>query len=188
MASKEVWGRISNKRDTEENWLKNDPVLLDAEIVFVDEPDGGIRYKLGDGVSKFSALKYLDLDEDDALTLVTELELLQLVANEDGSLCTDENGKLISLQKESGDYEFVRLNDVPVATDLQTEPYALIVHDGKVMQSAELALKKDVAESLADLYSPSDELLSLITADMLPAIYTGNKILTDGAGRIVLRY
>lgn len=52
-----LYGRIKHKRDLEVNWLKNNPTLLNGEMVFVDTTDG-LRMKVGDGVSKFAELDY----------------------------------------------------------------------------------------------------------------------------------
>lgn len=50
--------RIKLKRDTEANWLSQDPVLLDGEIAIVRLDDGETRKKIGDGTKKFSELPY----------------------------------------------------------------------------------------------------------------------------------
>ncbi len=50
--------RVQNKRDTQENWEKNNPVLLDGEIIIVDLPDGTHKNKTGDGVSNYAALQF----------------------------------------------------------------------------------------------------------------------------------
>lgn len=60
MASKNIKTRIKYKRDTSANWTKNDPVLLNGEIVIVDTANGETRTKTGDGKSKYSALPFDD--------------------------------------------------------------------------------------------------------------------------------
>ena len=52
MATKTYNARVQNKRDTSANWTKNDPVLLDGEIIIVDTSAGEVRYKVGDGTKK----------------------------------------------------------------------------------------------------------------------------------------
>ena len=47
---------VKLKWDTEENWLTNDPVLLEGELAFTSNKYGD--YKIGDGNSKWSALSY----------------------------------------------------------------------------------------------------------------------------------
>lgn len=59
--------RVQDKRDTEENWLSHDPVLLDGESIIVDLASGGIRRKTGDGVTKYSELPFDDADLQDAI-------------------------------------------------------------------------------------------------------------------------
>ena len=60
MASKNIKTRIKHKRDTSANWTKNDPVLLNGEVVIVDTANGETRTKTGDGTSKYSALPFDD--------------------------------------------------------------------------------------------------------------------------------
>ena len=52
------------RSDTKANWLAKDPVLGDGE--FVIEKDSKL-YKIGDGVSKYSALEYGGAELDDEL-------------------------------------------------------------------------------------------------------------------------
>ena len=60
MATKTFNARVQNKRDTSANWTANDPVLLDGEIIIVDTASGEVRYKVGDGVKKYSQLPFSD--------------------------------------------------------------------------------------------------------------------------------
>ena len=50
--------RVQLKRDTKEAWERNDPVLLNGEMIIVDFPDGSHKNKTGDGVSRYSALLF----------------------------------------------------------------------------------------------------------------------------------
>ena len=52
--------RIRNKRDTNNNFEQNDPVLLNGEIVVVDHETDGTKIKIGDGVNKYSSLPYFN--------------------------------------------------------------------------------------------------------------------------------
>ena len=60
MATKTYNARVKNKRDTSANWTANDPVLLNGEIIIVDTASGEVRYKVGDGVKKYSQLPFSD--------------------------------------------------------------------------------------------------------------------------------
>ena len=51
--------RITQKKDTEQNWLTNNPILLDGEIALVETTDG-VRIKVGNGTDNFQALSYVD--------------------------------------------------------------------------------------------------------------------------------
>lgn len=60
MATKTLKSRIKMKRDTSANWTKNDPILLNGEIIIVDTEAGETRYKIGDGTKKYSQLPFQD--------------------------------------------------------------------------------------------------------------------------------
>lgn len=51
--------RIKHKRDTLENWLLNDPVLLAGELGLEIDTD---KFKFGNGVNKYSELPYASAD------------------------------------------------------------------------------------------------------------------------------
>ena len=86
MATKTYNARVQNKRDTSANWTKNDPVLLDGEIIIVDTCAGEVRYKVGDGTKKYSQLPFTD---EAMLTLISskaDAVPYSLVKNADSSL------------------------------------------------------------------------------------------------------
>ena len=86
MATKTYNARVQNKRATSANWTKNDPVLLDGEIIIVDTAAGEIRYKVGDGTKKYSQLPFTD---EAMLTLISskaDAVPYSLVKNADNSL------------------------------------------------------------------------------------------------------
>ena len=60
MAEKTYNARVKWKRDTSANWTSNDPVLLNGEIIIVDTSSGETRFKIGDGVKKYSQLPFED--------------------------------------------------------------------------------------------------------------------------------
>lgn len=60
MATKNIDARIKNKRDTAANWEKNNPVLLNGEIIIVDTASGEVRYKTGDGIKTYKQLPFDD--------------------------------------------------------------------------------------------------------------------------------
>lgn len=57
MAQKTINARFKNKRDTAENWTKNNPVLLDGEFG-VESNSSGDKLKVGDGTSHWNDLPY----------------------------------------------------------------------------------------------------------------------------------
>lgn len=50
------------KRDQAKNFILEDPVLKDKELIAVYDEDKLIGHKIGDGKSKWSELDYVDLD------------------------------------------------------------------------------------------------------------------------------
>lgn len=67
MATTTLKTRIQNKYDSYTNWTTNDPVLLSGEIAIVTMPTAAddinqvpaVLFKVGDGTSKFSELKFV---------------------------------------------------------------------------------------------------------------------------------
>lgn len=49
--------RIKMKKDSEENWNQNNPILLNGEIVLVEKQQG-IELKVGDGEKQFNEVSY----------------------------------------------------------------------------------------------------------------------------------
>ena len=58
MATTRLKTRIIHKIDTEENWIKNNPILRLGEIGFTSDGDYKGWFKLGDGTSTWNELKY----------------------------------------------------------------------------------------------------------------------------------
>lgn len=58
--NKELKSRIRNKKDTATNWSRNNPILLNGEIVVVEMPDGKLRTKIGDGIKNYNSLPFQD--------------------------------------------------------------------------------------------------------------------------------
>ena len=63
--------RVQQKIDTENNWIAQDPVLLNGEIVIAKTEFDEMRIKIGDGTSTFSSLPYIDDTVNNSLLLHT---------------------------------------------------------------------------------------------------------------------
>lgn len=59
--------RIKTRRETSTNWEILNPILLNGEIVVVDTEDG-VKFKIGDGVSYFSQLPFLDKETSESIS------------------------------------------------------------------------------------------------------------------------
>ena len=96
----------------------------------------------------------------------------------------------------------VVVNDYVIAVEDTESGHKLTVSRGNEVQVMEIkdgesggvrtinGIEPDSDGNIAINISPDDEsqIDILIESDLLPAIHTNNKILTDEAGRIVLRY
>ena len=60
MAIKQLDARIKHKRDTASNWERNNPVLLNGEIIIVDTSNNGVKFKTGDGIKTYNQLPFDD--------------------------------------------------------------------------------------------------------------------------------
>lgn len=58
--SQEFNVRIKGKIDTQTNFEASQEIYLDGELLTVKMNNGGIKFKVGDGFSTFSELKYTD--------------------------------------------------------------------------------------------------------------------------------
>ena len=70
MANKIFNIRVKNKRDTEANWKKKNPVLLDGEIIIVTTTSGDTRFKVGDGNKTYNQLPFQDQKTRDLIPSV----------------------------------------------------------------------------------------------------------------------
>lgn len=70
MANKIFNIRVKNKRDTEANWKKKNPVLLDGEIIIVTTTSGDTRFKVGDGKKTYNQLPFQDQKTRDLIPAV----------------------------------------------------------------------------------------------------------------------
>lgn len=61
MAEKIINTRIKNKHDTDVNFIENNPILLDGEIIFVTRDNGEIQIKIGDGITSYIDLPFIKL-------------------------------------------------------------------------------------------------------------------------------
>lgn len=53
--------KISLRSDSLENWISSDPVLKNGELVMVNDISAGlVRFKVGNGVSAFVQLPYVN--------------------------------------------------------------------------------------------------------------------------------
>ena len=113
MTEKHLNTRIIHKHDTEANWNKAvNFIPKQGELIVydIDENYDYERIKIGDGVTNvnnlsFSAERWIEtiavlrseIEDEDALQLVTELKLVAPVTSEDDAVYIDENENIYSL-------------------------------------------------------------------------------------------
>jgi hypothetical protein len=75
MANKELYGRLVQKHDTEENWKKaTNFTPKQAEIIVydIDNTHDYERYKMGDGITKVNDLPFIGVTRGNELSTVEE--------------------------------------------------------------------------------------------------------------------
>lgn len=99
--SKEFFTRIQHKHDIETNWSKavNFIPLVGEIIVYdKDEEHDYARIKIGDGSTKINELPFVSskiATDDEILELLTEVDMLPVVTDEDGLILADENDEIL---------------------------------------------------------------------------------------------
>lgn len=87
--------RIKNKKDTEENWEKANPIILDGEVIVVESSNGELRFKTGNGITNYIDLPFMDQPLRD-FSVTTEEEDLGEV--EDFGIDADTLGGIAASQ------------------------------------------------------------------------------------------
>jgi hypothetical protein len=86
----EIKTRIKHKTDTLDNWIKNDPVLYSGELAIVKLDDNACRIKVGDGVSNFSQLDFVDsrinIGTLDNINTTDSLSIIKITENDYNNL------------------------------------------------------------------------------------------------------
>jgi len=55
---KDIYARIFLKKDTEDNWNANNPVIGDGEMIIVVTASNIMKTKIGNGTSRYSELPF----------------------------------------------------------------------------------------------------------------------------------
>lgn len=81
--------KVLLRRDTEENWNKYNPILKKHEIVKIFLNNNESKFKVGDGISKYSELPFVEGDKfviDANTPFITGNFEIRFDVNLDGSL------------------------------------------------------------------------------------------------------
>ena len=163
--------RIQNKKDTKANWESQNPVLLDGELIMIEDENGNLFYKVGDGTSNYSALpfvgapiKYVEsLDTDNMLNL-RDLESGTYILygkfhpySGSTSTCTFSTGMTVSVIKATSTSYiqiFYAKNNTIQYLEITDETYART--DAKLINMESTANKvTDIDETADDTHYPS---------------------------------
>lgn len=104
--------RIKQKRDTSSNWTRNNPILLNGEIILVDTEAGELRAKIGDGIKTYTQLPFSDET------------LRNLITNSGGNISVDDALSPTStnpVQNKVVNSEISRLNSLVGDTSVSTQ-------------------------------------------------------------------
>lgn len=91
--------RVNNEKNSNEQWVANNPILLDGELIFVIT-ETGIRMKIGDGINRYIDLPFTD----DALIEMINSKTVGNFTPEDAGkvLAIDENGQIVPIESLTG--------------------------------------------------------------------------------------
>jgi hypothetical protein len=89
-----------NRRDTEANWQSINPIVANGEQIIVDT-NSGIKIKIGDGVSHFNDLEYVDKPITDILSQKADKK--DIPTNFDGADAAKLEGKTLEEVNEYAD-------------------------------------------------------------------------------------
>ena len=90
-----IYTRVHHRKDTDESWSNSNPVLLDGEVILV-AIDGKIRQKVGDGVTKYNDLPFMDSDIVESLENIVSIPTTPEDAGK--ILGVDENGNIALIE------------------------------------------------------------------------------------------
>lgn len=60
MSEINIKSRLKLRKDTEANWEKSNPILLNGEMIIIDTASGETKIKIGDGTTPYTKLPFVD--------------------------------------------------------------------------------------------------------------------------------
>ena len=94
-----IYTRVHNQKKTADAWQALNPVLLDGEVIIV-AVEGKLKLKVGDGVTAYNDLPFIDDDVRQALE--TKVSASWSAEDADKVLGVDENGKVVPVEALKG--------------------------------------------------------------------------------------
>lgn len=127
MADQTINIRFKNKYDTEESWIKNNPVLLNGELAFSSDKQG--YYKIGNGKSSWSDLKYAFYNNIVDLSVNGRTITYQRVDGSKGSFTTQDTNTVYGVVNENNNglmtpTLFTKLNNIQDGANKYVLPVA----------------------------------------------------------------
>ena len=84
-------------------------------------------------------------DENDALSLLTELDFVTAATNEDGAIFIDEGNSIYGLTEENQGYAFKRLSEVDTIEEASDNLNILVENNGEIVKIAASSIKTEDA-------------------------------------------
>jgi hypothetical protein len=133
-----------NRRDTEANWQSINPIIANGELIIVDT-DEGIKIKIGDDVSHFNDLEYVDKPITDVLSQKADKSELNSVNAAQLNGKTADDFELAGAEERAKQYADKAANKVKDdLTNHSAEAYDALKELGKLIEDGD----KDALEAL----------------------------------------
>ena len=142
-----------NRRDTEANWQSINPIVANGEQIIVDT-NSGIKIKIGDGVSHFNDLEYVDKPITDILS--QKADKSEIPTNFDGADAAKLEGKTLAQVNEYADNAAQTVKNELL--DGAGEAYDTLKELGELIKGNKTALEalNTVAAGKADKVHPHE--------------------------------
>ena len=177
--------RIRYKRDTSSNWTRNNPVLLNGEIILVDTAEGELRTKIGDGVKTYTQLPF----NDEALKslITTKVESLGAVKYLEQTLTTEQKmqarANIGAASEDEIPEAIVRYSSISILASNWTgteSPYTqtVTISDVTITTASKIDLQPTI-EQYNDLYHLGTVLQAVNDNGTVTLYAVGNKPTSD---------
>ena len=196
-----LYNRARTVIKPEAEWLEFDPVLADGEIIGV-EYDDITRFKVGNGIAKFTELAFMDEDLGEVLS--AKLDSVFPVEHAGKVLGIAEDGNVVPLESIPTDFEEIiprieaieskaletdsRIDEMKTVLDGTVEDVAVLTETSIAVDGALTTLQADVETLRADIVSQDEDIAHAVSrVDLLINELSANPEYTPAAEVIDIR-